>query len=315
MSRILVTGGAGFIGSHIIDRLLSKGHEVVALDNLDTYYDPELKKRNIALFQGNPKFEFINGSILDRPLLDRTLSTGVKYIYHEAAQAGVRASVENPFKPHEINGTGILHLLESAVRHDVKKFINASSSSVYGTVVYLPFDEKHPNIPVSPYGATKVLAEHYCRIYHEIYGLETISLRYFTVFGPRMRPDLAINIFTHRALKNEDIEIFGDGKKTRDFTYITNIVDANMTVMDKGTGAYNIGSGERVSINELVEKIIRITDSSSKIIHSETVKGDAIHTWADISKAKKELEYEAKVPLDEGLKRYIDWVKETDFSH
>ena len=313
MARVLVTGGAGFIGSHLIERLLSDGHEVIALDNLDPYYDPTLKKRNIALFQDNPNFEFVHGSITDRALVDRILSTGVEYIYHEAAQAGVRASVENPFKPHEVNGTGILQLLESAVRHDVKKFINASSSSVYGTVVYLPFDEKHPTLPVSPYGATKVLAEHYCRIYQEIHGMDTISLRYFTVFGPRMRPDLAINIFTHRALKNEPIEIFGDGRKTRDFTYISNIVEANLTVMNKGTGVYNIGSGERVSIKELAEKIIRLTDSHSEIKHSESVKGDAVHTWADISRAEEVLDYRVKVPLDEGLKHYIEWVKKNDF--
>jgi UDP-glucose 4-epimerase len=314
MSKILVTGGAGFIGSHIIGRLLQEGHEVVALDNFDPYYDPEIKRRNVALYLDHSNFTFVMGSILDPVTVESLISDGIEYIYHEAAQAGVRASVENPFKPHEINGTGILHLLESAVKHDVKKFISASSSSVYGTVVRLPFDEDHPNIPVSPYGATKVLAEHYARVYQEIYGMPTISLRYFTVFGPRMRPDLAINIFTHLALKNETITIFGDGEKTRDFTYITNIVDGNMKVMHKGTGHYNMGSGKRVSIRELTEKILAITDSSSDLVFEDAVKGDAIHTWADITKAQKELDYEVTVNLDKGLENYIDWVKETEFS-
>ena len=313
MAKILVTGGAGFIASHIIDRLLKEKHEVVAVDNFDPYYDPEIKKKNVALFDAHPNFRFVEGSILDRKLVDSLIGDGIEYIYHEAAQAGVRASVDNPFKPHEINGTGILHLLEAAVKSDVKKFISASSSSVYGTVVYLPFDEKHPNIPVSPYGATKVLAEHYARIYQEIYGLETISLRYFTVFGQRMRPDLAINIFTHAALKNQDIVIYGDGTKTRDFTYISNMVEGNLKVMHKGTGAFNIGSGKRVSIRELAEKIIDITGADSKLIFRETVKGDAIHTWADISKAQNELDYKVEVDLDEGLKRYVDWVRKTDF--
>lgn len=314
MSKILVTGGAGFIASHIIERLLRDGHEVTAIDNFDPYYDPQIKRRNVALFEGDPNFHFIEGSILDRDLVDRLIGEGVDYLYHEAAQAGVRASVENPFKPHEINGTGILILLEAAVRHGVKKFISASSSSVYGTVVYLPFDEKHPNIPVSPYGATKVLAEHYARVYQEIYGIPTISLRYFTVFGPRMRPDLAINIFTHAAYRNETIAIFGDGTKTRDFTYISNIVDGNMKVMNKGTGTYNIGSGKRVSIWELAEKIIEFTDSRSDLVFKEDVKGDAMHTWADITKAGKDLDYQVEVDLDEGLKKYVAWVWETDFS-
>lgn len=314
MSKILVTGGAGFIASHIIERLLRDGHEVTAIDNFDPYYDPQIKRRNVALFEGDPNFHFIEGSILDRDLVDRLVGEGVDYLYHEAAQAGVRASVENPFKPHEINGTGILILLEAAVMHGVKKFISASSSSVYGTVVYLPFDEKHPNIPVSPYGATKVLAEHYARVYQEIYGMPTISLRYFTVFGPRMRPDLAINIFTHAAYRNKTITIFGDGSKTRDFTYISNIVDGNMKVMNKGTGTYNIGSGKRVSVRELAEKIIEFTDSRSDLVFKEDVKGDAMHTWADITKAGNDLDYRVEVDLDEGLKKYVEWVWETDFS-
>lgn len=314
MANILVTGGAGFIGSHIIQRLLSERHSVIAVDNLDPYYDPELKRKNVDLYRDHENFTFIEGSILNRDLMESVIGEGIEYIFHEAAQAGVRASVENPYKPHEINGTGILVLLEAAVKHGVKKFISASSSSVYGTVVHLPFDELHPNIPVSPYGATKVLAEHYARVYNEIYGMETISLRYFTVFGPRMRPDLAINIFTHAALKNETITIFGDGEKTRDFTYISNIVEGNMKVMHTGAGAYNIGSGKRVSIRELAEKIIALADSSSDLIFRDAVKGDAIHTWADITKAQRDLNYEVKVDLDEGLKKYVEWVRKTDFS-
>ncbi|MCG7848228.1 MAG: NAD-dependent epimerase/dehydratase family protein, partial [ANME-2 cluster archaeon] len=189
-------------------------------------------------------------------------------------QAGVRISVENPGKTHEVNATGMLNMLEAAEDCGVRKVINASSSSVYGKVSYLPFDEEHPNVPISPYGASKLVAEHYCRVFSELYDLETVSLRYFTVFGPRMRPDLAINIFTGKALNNEPIEIFGDGEKTRDFTFIDNIIDANLRAMERGSGVYNIGGGERVSINELAERIVAIMGSESEIIYSESVKGD-----------------------------------------
>jgi len=310
MSRIVVTGGAGFIGSHIAERLLSDGHEVISVDNYDPYYDPLLKRENTALLQRYPDFRFVEGSILDRGLVDDIMKGGVDYVYHEAAQAGVRISVEDPFKPLEVNARGTLILLEACKKHGVRKFINASSSSVYGTVRYMPFDEVHPLIPVSPYGGTKVLAEHYCRIYHELHGIDYVSLRYFTVFGERMRPDLAITIFTQKALKNEPITIFGDGKKTRDFTYISNIVEGNIKIMERGAGEYNFGCCKSASIQELAEKIIRITDSRSEIEYTEAVKGDAMHTLASIDKAKNEIGYEPEISLDEGLERYVEWHRE-----
>ena len=167
-------------------------------------------------------------------------------------------------------------------------------------------------MPVSPYGASKLVAEHYCRVFSELHDLESVSLRYFTVFGPRMRPDLAINIFTGKALNNEPIEIFGDGEKTRDFTFIDNIVDANLRAMGRGSGVYNIGGGERVSINELAEKIVEIVGSESEIIYSESVKGDAEHTWSNVSKAHRELGYEPEVGLDEGLEKYVKWYIDTN---
>lgn len=309
--KYLVTGGAGFIGSHLCGRLMKKG-EVVCLDSFDPYYDPQVKRKNIEPFMDNPYFELVEGNILDKQLLF-DLFEDVDYVFHDAAQAGVRISVDEPSKSHSANSTGTLNVLEAAVNSGVHKVINASSSSVYGKVSYLPFDEKHPNVPVSPYGASKLIAEHYCRIFNEIHGLDTISLRYFTVFGPRMRPDLAINIFTKKALKNETIEILGDGNKTRDFTFIDNIVDANMRAMDRGSGSYNIGGGERVSILELAEKIISITNSESEIIYSESVKGDAEHTWSDVSKARMDLGYSPTIGLDEGLKRYVQWYIESTY--
>lgn len=305
--KFLVTGGAGFVGSHLCERLLDKG-EVVCLDNFDSYYSPQLKRKNIEPLYQRPGFELVEGSILDKQLLCR-LFEDIECVFHNAAQGGVKFSVENPNKTHEINVTGTLNILEASVNSDVKKVINASSSSVYGKVLYMPFNEEHPTVPVSPYGVSKLAAEHYCRVFNEIYGLETVSLRYFTVFGQRMRPDLAINIFTRKALNNEPIEIFGDGEKTRDFTYIDNIVKANMLAMKRGSGVYNIGSGQRVSINEIAEKIVTIVGSESEIIYSEAVKGDAEHTWANVSKARKELGYMPVIGLDEGLKRYVQWLR------
>ncbi|HUV82966.1 MAG TPA: SDR family oxidoreductase [archaeon] len=303
--KYLVTGGAGFIGSHLCERLAKKG-EVVCLDNFDPYYSPQVKWNNIELLIEHPDFELVEGSILDRELLHRVFED-VDYVFHNAAQAGVRISVENPGKTHEVNATGTLNVLEIAANSGVKKVINASSSSVYGKVSYLPFDEEHPNVPVSPYGASKLVAEHYCRVFSELHDLETVSLRYFTVFGPKMRPDLAINIFTGKALNNEPIEIFGDGEKTRDFTFIDNIIDGNLRAMERGNGVYNIGGGERVSINGLAEKIVKIVGSESEIIYGESVKGDAEHTWSDVSKARREIGYKPEVGLDVGLRRYVEW--------
>ncbi|MDI6654570.1 MAG: GDP-mannose 4,6-dehydratase, partial [Candidatus Hydrothermarchaeota archaeon] len=234
----------------------------------------------------------------------------IDYIVHEAAQAGVRASVKDPRKVHEVNTTGTLNILEAVLNSDVKKIVNASSSSVYGKVEYLPLDEEHPKNPVSPYGASKLAAEHYCRTFCELYGLRVTSLRYFTVYGPRMRPDLAISIFTKKALSNEPIEIFGNGTKTRDFTYIDDAVSATLTAMEKGNcEAYNVGGGTRISINELARKIIEITKSKSKIIYSQNIKGDAEHTLANVSKAEKELGWGPKISIDDGLRKFIGWFK------
>ena len=303
----MVTGGAGFIGSHIIQRLLQQKDVVICLDNFDPYYDPGIKLKNIEKFRSESHFKVIKGDILDKKLLKMILKD-VDYIFHEAAQAGVCFSVKNAMKTHENNATGTLTLLETARNSDIKKIINASSSSVYGKVHYLPFDEKHPTCPVSPYGISKLMAEHYCRIYEELYGLKTVSLRYFTVYGPRMRPDLAINIFTSQALKNEPLIIFGDGNKTRDFTYIDDIIDANMLAIKNGSGVYNVGGGHRVSIQELAEKVIEITHSSSQIIYKEPVPGDVIHTSANTDLIRKELGWNPKTTLEEGLMRYIEWV-------
>jgi UDP-glucose 4-epimerase len=307
--QVLITGGAGFIGSHLTEHFLKDPEcEVLCLDNFDDYYDPQIKKRNIEQFTAYPNFTLIKGDIRDKPLLKKIM-INIDYIFHEAAQAGVRISVDDPIKPHEINATGTLNLLEAAKDADVKKIINASSSSVYGKIKYLPFDEAHPTEPVSPYGVSKLMAEHYCRVFQELYDLKTVSLRYFTVYGPSMRPDLAIHIFMHRALHHEPIIIFGDGTKTRDFTYIKDIVQANIKAMNKGSGVYNIGGGHNISVQQLAEKIIVVARSTSKITYENAVKGDAEHTSANIKKAEKELGWVPKTTIDEGLEIYKKWIQ------
>jgi UDP-glucose 4-epimerase len=282
--------------------------EILCLDNFDDYYDPQIKKRNIEQFISCPNFTLIKGDIRDKILLKKIM-IDTDYIFHEAAQAGVRISVDDPIKPHEVNATGTLNLLDTAKDAGVKKIVNASSSSVYGKMKYLPFDELHPTEPVSPYGISKLMAEHYCRVFQELYDLKSVSLRYFTVYGPQMRPDLAIHIFMHRALHNEPIIIFGDGTKTRDFTYIQDIVQANIKAMNKGSGEYNIGGGYNISVQQLAEKIKVIAKSTSKITYENAVKGDAEHTSANIKKAEKELGWVPKTTIDEGLEIYKKWIQ------
>ena len=229
---------------------------MICLDNFDPYYDPAIKVKNIEKFQSDSHFTLIKGDILDKKLLT-TILKDVDYIFHEAAQAGVSISVENAMRAHENNATGTLTLLEAARNSDSKKIINASSSSVYGTVKYLPFDEDHPTYPISPYGVSKLMAEHYCRVFTDLYGLQSVSLRYFTVYGPGIRPDLAIHLFTQQALKNEPLTIFGTGDKTRDFTYIDDIVDANLISLTKGNGVYILVEGTGSQSRNLLKRSLK----------------------------------------------------------
>ena len=310
MSKIIITGGAGFIGSHIAERCVSEGHEVVIIDNLDDYYSPELKKKNVDCVLKNGNATLVQGDITDLDSLRKVIDKYVDYVFHEAAQAGVRISVENPFKPNNINVLGTLNVLQASLEADVERVINASSSSVYGKVEYLPFDERHPTQPVSPYGVSKLAAEHYCRVFYEVYGLPTVSLRYFTVYGQRMRPDLAISIFTEKMMNDEPITIFGDGNQTRDFTYIEDIIKVNMKLLDTNRAdgtVMNIGSGNRISVNDLVEYLKKIIGSSSVVNYTDVQKGDAAHTLANVGVAKELIGYEPSVGIEEGLKRFVEW--------
>lgn len=234
------------------------------------------------------------------------------YVYHEAAQAGVRISVEDPFKPNNVNVVGTLNVLKASLDADVKKVINASSSSVYGKVKYLPFDENHPTEPVSPYGVSKLAAEQYCRVFYEIYGLPTTSLRYFTVYGPRMRPDLAISIFTKKMLANEKITVFGDGEQTRDFTYIHDVIAANGKLLNskKTDGnVLNIGNGNHISVNEMITILREITGSKSAIEYVESQKGDAEDTLSNVSKAYKLIQYKPAFSIENGFNKFVEWFR------
>jgi len=310
--KILITGGAGFIGSHLAEKL-SKKNEVVVLDNLDSYYDIKIKKENIKIVESKSA-EFILGDVTNYNFMERIIKeNNIEIIFHEAARPGVRYSIKDPFLPNKVNVIGTLNILKVSLDSDVKKVIFASSSSVYGKMEYLPFDENHPTQPISPYGVSKLAAEHYCRVFYEVYGLKTISLRYFTVYGPRMRPDLAIPIFTKSILNNESPVIFGDGEQTRDFTYIDDIVDANLKLVktNRVNGeVLNIGSGRRVTINYIIDTLKNLFNSNIKSKYADSIKGDAMHTLANIDKAKELIGYNPQTSIEAGLEKFVIWYKE-----
>jgi UDP-glucose 4-epimerase len=296
---ILVTGGAGFIGSHLAETFAGDGHDVVVLDNFEPYYDLGIKEYNVEIGRQAAKtssgsYELVRGSTTDAELVGDLVSDA-DMIYHQAAQAGVRTSVKEPRKVNSYNVEGTLNILDAARNADVDRIVNASSSSVYGKPEYLPYDEEHPTTPISPYGASKLAAEHYVRVYNEVYGLPTVSLRYFTVYGPRMRPNMAITNFVSRCLHDEPPVVYGDGTQTRDFTYIEDIVNANRRLLtdDSADGeVMNVGSTDNIDILTLA-RVVR----------------DAIaeHTHADISKAYDLIGYEPTKDIREGVGSFIDW--------
>ena len=317
--RILVTGGVGFIGGHLAEQFVRDGHDVVVLDTLEPFYDVGIKEQNIeiaseAVANRDGSYEFVEGSITDPQLVGEVVD-GVDYIYHQAAQAGVRASVENPEKTTRINIDGTFTLLEAARANDVKRFVNASSSSVYGKPEYLPYDEEHPTNPVSPYGASKLSAEHYVRVYNEVYDLPTVSLRYFTVYGPRMRPNMAFTNFVSRCLHGEPPVIFGDGTQTRDFTYVDDIVRANRRLLETDCAdgeVLNIGSTGRITITDLAQVIRDEIDPSLELIYNDPREGDAEHTHADVSKAADLLDYEPSVSIQDGARQFVEWYRQNE---
>lgn len=307
-SEILVTGGAGFIGSHIVDRLLDEELKVRVLDNLSTG-----EKKNLAQHKNKKSFQFIEGDIRNFDLVKKAVE-GVDAVIHEAALVSVTRSIENPLLSNEINVTGTVNLLKACTDAHVKRFVLASSCAVYGDTKTLPNHENLAPKPLAPYAADKLAAENYAKVFHEVYGLETVSLRYFNVYGPRQKYGPysgVISIFINRLLKNEPPIICGDGKQTRDFINVKDVVKANMLALSKQKAAgevFNISTGETTTINKLAETIQKIMDKTDlKPVHAEPRPGDIKHSYGDINKAKRNLEYTPKVQLEEGLSELVEW--------
>ena len=307
----LVTGAAGFIGSHLSEGLLALGHNVLGIDCFTDYYPLRLKEANLSRLRQTPGFTFLEANLNDIDL--RPILQGVESVFHHAAQAGVRPSWGQNFAiyvGHNILATQ--HLLEAAVGADLKKIVYASSSSVYGDTDRIPMCEDIPLHPVSPYGVTKLAAEDLCYLYWKNYGLPVISLRYFTVFGPRQRPDMAFNKFIRATLEGRPITIFGDGKQTRDFTYVSDAVAANIQALESNHigEVYNIGGGARITVNELLSILEGVTGIKPRIKYEAAPKGEMQHTLADVSKARRELGYNPQVKVPEGLALEAAWIKE-----
>lgn len=304
--KAFVTGCAGFIGSTLVDRLLDQGYRVIGIDCFTDYYSRAIKTDNISSAMTKPNFELIEDDLLQMdqyPVVD--------YVFHEAAQAGVRASWGNSFTTYTKNNIEATQkLLEFYRSAGIKKFVYASSSSVYGNTA-LPNREDNLLKPVSPYGVSKLAAEHLCYLYWKNYAVPTVALRYFTVYGPRQRPDMGIHKFIRSVIKGDPIYIYGDGKQTRDFTFVDDIVNANILAAKSDiTGeVFNIGGGNRISVDDLISKIEKILDVSSNKFYIESQKGDVDNTWADVTKANRLLGWRSKVAIDEGLQREADWIK------
>lgn len=308
--KVLVTGAAGFIGSSICDRLLAEGREVVGIDCLTDYYDPARKRRNIAGALEQPGFTFVEEDLLDCDLAGHL--DGCELVFHQAAQAGVRASWGQEFGIYlHCNLAATQRLLEHLKGREEIKLVYASSSSVYGSVKELPMRETSLPRPFSPYGVTKLAAEQLIDLYRLNYGLRAAALRYFTVYGPRQRPDMAFNIFIRAALRGETLSIYGDGSQTRDFTFIEDIVEANSraAVYDGDEYVFNAGGGSRVTLKEALNLLQEALDEELKLDFQPSSKGDVPDTLADTERIEKELGFKPRIGLAEGLKREVDWFR------
>ena len=312
--RILVTGGAGFIGSHLADKLLAAGHEVAIVDDFNDFYDPQIKQANIAGFAKDVAVHHVD---LRDSAAVRNLFHRAKFdtIAHLAARAGVRPSIQLPQLYYDTNVTGALHLLEAARLTGVERFVFASSSSVYGASKTVPFSEdKHLSQTLSPYAATKIAGEFLCSTYSHLYQLRVVALRYFTVYGPRQRPDLAIHQFTRRIYAGQPIDQFGDGTTRRDYTYIDDVIQGTMAAFQyQGPlfDIFNLGESETVQLKDLIVAIENALGRKAKINRLPEQPGDMPLTCADISKARKLLGYNPTTRLSEGLPHFIDWFLST----
>jgi len=314
---ILVTGGAGFIGSHLSGRLLRKGHRVVCLDNFDDFYNPEIKRRNIQEAIGEAKFELIEGDIRDPQLIARVFrGQTADVVVHLAARAGVRPSIEYPKLYEEVNVRGTINLLDACREFGIKSFVFASSSSVYGENSKVPFSEEdRVETPISPYGATKRAGELFCYSYHRLFDINITCLRYFTVYGPRQRPEMAIHKFTRLIEGSERVPMYGNGQSMRDYTYIDDIIDGTLGAIarNKGYEIYNLGESRTIRLIDLIRMLEEALGKRAIIEELSEQRGDMPITYANIKKARKKLDYAPRVSMEEGIGRFVEWYRQNRF--
>lgn len=313
---ILVTGGAGFIGSSLVDKLLYLGYDVISIDNFDKFYDRSIKEENIKTHYKFPNFIFYELDIRNKSELNTTLSKKkIDVIVHLAAKAGVRPSIIDPQGYDETNVRGTINLLQFAEKNKIRKFILASSSSVYGINKNIPWSESdHDLLPISPYAASKISAENYAKVYAELYGLHVVALRFFTVFGPKQRPDLAIHKFFRLIYENKAIPFYGDGSTSRDYTFIDDITEGIIGAINKsrdteGFEVFNLGNSNPVSLSVLVESISKVIGKKVILDKLPLQEGDVSSTFSRIEQAKIKLSYDPKMALIQGLSIFNEWFK------
>jgi UDP-glucuronate 4-epimerase len=309
--EILVTGGAGFIGSHLVEKLLAEDKEVICLDNFNDFYNPKIKERNIVKAMHHPNFILIRGDILDNKLLDEIFSKyQIQKIVHLAAIAGVRPSLLSPALYLEVDTKGTVNLLEKAKEYKVEQFIFGSSSSVYGVNKKIPFSERDPtNSQISPYAVAKKAAEFYCQTYHHLYKIPITILRFFTIYGPRQRPDMAIHKFTRLISENKPIQMYGAGLSKRDYTFIDDAIQGTIEALNKKFDfeIFNLGNSKTIELKKLIELINTKLGKKAKIEILPEQPGDVPITYADISKAKKMLGFNPQTSIERGIEKFIKW--------
>jgi UDP-glucuronate 4-epimerase len=313
--KALVTGAAGFIGSHLCHRLLADDWAVVGVDNFDSYYDPRIKRRNISNCLKNKNFLLVEADVRDSEAMDRVVDEDIRIIVHLAAMAGVRPSIARPLLYADVNVNGTMAVLELAKRRRIEKFIFGSSSSIYGNNKKIPFSENdNVDFPISPYAATKKAGELICHTYHHLYGMSVTCLRFFTVYGPRQRPDLAIYKFVKLIEQGKPIDVYGDGTMMRDFTYIDDIIDGIVSAMGRcnGFNIYNLGESQPVSVNDLITEIEKVVGKKAARQYQPAPPGECLRTYADITKAAKELGYHPSTSIQAGLQKFTAWLREQE---